>query len=79
KDKISLKCTQYQVEQIGNGDVAKREELTSFIKRAYKGQLVGSGWGTLAIRDGDGVLFNADCDSPLDLSAEDIVKYQDGK
>ncbi len=79
KDKISLKCTQYQVGQIGNGDIAKREELTSFIKRAYKGQLVGSGWGTLAIRDGEGVLFNADCDSPLDLSAEDIVKYQDGK
>ncbi|MDE5911529.1 MAG: class II aldolase/adducin family protein, partial [Clostridia bacterium] len=79
KDKISLKNTKYSVGNIGKGDIAKREELTAFIKRAYKGQLVGSGWGTLAIRDGSGVIFNADCDSPLDLSADDIVRYEDGK
>ncbi|MDE6372073.1 MAG: class II aldolase/adducin family protein, partial [Clostridia bacterium] len=79
KDKISLKTTKYSVGNIGKGDIAKREELTAFIKRAYKGQLVGSGWGTLAIRDGSGVIFNADCDSPLDLSADDIVRYEDGK
>ncbi|MCX4362090.1 MAG: class II aldolase/adducin family protein [Clostridia bacterium] len=76
--KINLKSSVYPVKKIDGGDIAKREELTAFIKRAYKGQLVGSGWGTLAIRDKNGVLFNADCDSPLDLSKEDIVRYENG-
>ena len=31
------------------------------------------------MRDGDGILFNADCDTPLDISADDIVKYQNGE
>lgn len=78
-DKIPLKSALYPVAEMNDCDEAKRRELTEFIKRAYRGQLVGSGWGTLAIRDGDGVFFNADCDSPLDLTPEDIVRYENGK
>ncbi|MDE6189611.1 MAG: class II aldolase/adducin family protein, partial [Clostridia bacterium] len=78
KDKIPLKSTAYPVGKIDDGDTAKKEELTAFIKRAYKGLLVGSGWGTFAIRDGNGILFNADCDSPDDLSCSDIVRYENG-
>lgn len=77
KEQIPLKSSTYEVKSL-DSDLAKRQEVVDFIKRAYKGSLVGSGWGTLAIRDGSGILFNADCDSPLDISAEDIVKYQDG-
>jgi L-fuculose-phosphate aldolase len=79
KNKIELKSTKYPIGKIGKGSAEKREEMTAFLKRAYKGQLVGCGWGTLAMRDGDGILFNADCDTPLDISADDIVKYQNGE
>lgn len=79
KNKIPLKITKYQIGNIDSGNREKRRELVAFLKRAYRGQLVGSGWGTLAIRDGEGILFNADCDSPLDVSEGDIVRYQDGK
>lgn len=79
KNKIPLKITEYPIGNIDSGNQEKRRELVAFLKRAYRGQLVGSGWGTLAIRDGEGILFNADCDSPLDVSEGDIVRYQDGK
>lgn len=78
KCKIPLAKTNYPVREIKADDRAVREEMTLFIKRAYANGLVGSGWGTLAVRDGEGILFNADCDSPLDLCAEDIVRYQNG-
>lgn len=79
KQKIALEKSEYQVCYIQADDKAIREEMLDFIKRAYSNKLVGSGWGTLAVRDGDGILFNADDDSPSDMTADDIVRYQDGK
>lgn len=76
---IPLKTTAYPVADISADDREKREEIAAFLRRAHRGQLAGCGWGTLAVRDGEGVLFNADCDSPDDLSADDIVRYQRGK
>ncbi len=78
-ERIELQRTEYAVGQIGAGDGAKRAEMVAFLQRAYRGQLVGSGWGTLAVRDGDGVLFNADCDAPADLCEQDIVRYERGQ
>lgn len=76
--KINLAQKAYKVCNAVKADSEKAKQMVAFIKRAYKGQLIGSGRGTLAVRDGDGILFNADCDSPADIAEEDIVKYADG-
>lgn len=76
--KINLTRKSYKVCDEVKADSEKAKQMVSFIKRAYRGQLIGSGWGTLAVRDGDGILFNADCDSPADIAEEDIVKYASG-
>ena len=78
KKKITLKATNYPVREIVADDRSSREDMVKFIKRAYANGLVGSGWGTLAVKDGDGILFNSDDSSPLDLCADDIVRYSDG-
>ena len=59
-------------------DAAKSREIVAFIKRAYKGQLVGSGWGTFALRDGDGFLYNSSAVAPEDLDENGIVKFENG-
>lgn len=76
--KINLTRKSYKVCDAVKADSEKAKQMVAFIKRAYRGQLIGSGWGTLAVRDGDGILFNADCDSPADIAEEDIVKYAGG-
>lgn len=78
KEKIPLKSACYAVGNAGEADGDKAKQMVAFIRRAYKGQLVGSGWGTLAVRDGEGILLNADCDGPADISEEDIVRYCGG-
>ena len=76
--KIELTQKVYPLKKFNADDIAVRQNMTQFLKRAYRGQLVGSGWGTLAVRDGDGILFNADCDAPEDMDAGDIVRYSGG-
>ena len=75
---IELCKKDYPVTTFDVDDVAVRRNMVKFIQRAYKGQLVGSNWGTLAVRDNDGILFNSECDSPYDLAEADIVRYCDG-
>lgn len=76
--KICLAQSNYPVKEFSADDKSVREDAVKFIKRAYANGLVGSGWGTLAVKDGDGIIFNADDCSPLDLSAGDLVRYSDG-
>ena len=59
-------------------DEAKKKEIVAFIRRAYRGQLVGGGWGTFALRDGNGFLFNPADVAPEDLAEADVVKYEEG-
>ncbi|MDE7079882.1 MAG: class II aldolase/adducin family protein, partial [Clostridia bacterium] len=79
KQKTELEKSQYPVCRIDANDKAIRDEICDFIKRAYANKLVGSGWGTLAVRDGNGILFNCEDDSPLDMNSDDVARYQDGK
>ena len=76
--KICLAQSNYPVKEFSADDKSVREDAVKFIKRAYANGLVGSGWGTLAVKDGDGIIFNADDCSPLDLSESDLVRYSDG-
>lgn len=75
---IELCTRNYPVKTFDIDDNGVRQDMVGFIQRAYRGQLVGSNWGTLAVRDNGGILFNAECDSPLDLRIEDIVRYSNG-
>lgn len=75
---IKLCKNTYPVKVFNIDDEGVRQDMVGFIQRAYRGQLVGSNWGTFAVRDNGGILFNAECDSPLDLCKEDIVRYSDG-
>lgn len=55
-----------------------REQLAAFIRRSYDNKLMGSEWGTLAVRFGDGFLVNPDsCDRGL-VRAADLVLYREG-
>ena len=74
---IPLPKEEYSVRPLP-ADEGKKKEIVAFIRRAYRGQLVGGGWGTLALRDGDGFLFNPAATAPEDLSEEDVVKYEKG-
>ena len=74
---IALKSKDYKIAKL-SAEESKKAEIVAFIKRAYKGQLVGCGWGTLALRDGKGFLFNPPRLSPDDLEKEDIVKFENG-
>lgn len=79
-NKIALADVDFPVAELSCGDKSIKSEMIAFIKRAYKGALIGSEWGTLAVRGDDGsIYFNADCDSPEDMSEEDIIRYCDGK
>ena len=75
EDPVILPRKEYAVRSI-SADEGKKEEIVSFVKRAYRGQLVGGGWGTFALREGDGFVFNPASVSPEDLSAQDVVKYE---
>ncbi len=77
-DEIPLTLPSYAVKEMTNDVSQVKEDMVRFLQRAYKGGLVGSLFGTLAVRDGGGFLFNAECDSPLDISAEDIVRFEGG-
>ncbi|MDE5991230.1 MAG: class II aldolase/adducin family protein [Clostridia bacterium] len=79
KQKTELEKSEYPVCRIDANDKSIRDEICDFIKRAYANKLVGSGWGTLAVRDGNGILFNCEDDSPLDMNSDDVARYQDGK
>lgn len=75
---IPLKIGEYDVKKMDASDEANREEMVRFLKRAYKGGLVASSFGTLAVRVDGGFLFNAECDSPLDMEKGDIVRFKEG-
>ncbi len=74
---IALPRTEYEIRPLPC-DASKSREIVTFIKRAYKGQLVGGGWGTFALRDGEGFLFNSADVSPEDVSEKDVVKCENG-
>lgn len=78
KTPIPLPKQEYCVTEL-KADEDKKAEIVSFIKRSYRGQLVGGGWGIMALRDGDGFLFNPTTVSPEDLSDENVIKYENGK
>lgn len=75
---IELCTRKYPLKTFAVDDDEVRQSMVGFIQRAYRGQLVGSNWGTLAVRNNGGILFNSECDSPLDLCKEDIVRYSEG-
>ena len=75
---IPLKVGEYAVKKFDASDDKTREEMVRFLKRAYKGGLVASSFGTLAVRVEGGFLFNAEGDSPLDMEKDDIAVFKDG-
>lgn len=76
---IPLTAAEYLVGDTGADNAGIRRDIAAFLRRAYAGDLVGNGCGTLAVKAEDGVFFNADCDSPYDIEGGDIVKYSCGK
>lgn len=57
------------------GDKELRTQLCGFLHRAYRGQLVAGGFGTLAVRDGDGWLANPDEADRASVTPDQIVRF----